>query len=956
MKILRVLLLILLFIDVGSGQVYDNNIIFLRAKYSFNYLESPFNFAGRNINVDVPFVILHNKPAVVVNNNQLLFACDGGRILNRKYSIMKNSEGLRGHPAFGVSPNIALRQIADTTKYFIFTGSDSSRTEPQSGQLFYSEVDLEGDNGDGEVVSSSKNTYVNDSFVNVMSYTTACDGYWFVTRNNFGVYHSYKINKNGLAAHPVISTDGYGIDYKNRFVANEAIIDFNHDGTKLLASHGEGSNFLNVFNFDKLTGKLSDKKEFLISTDMRSVVALAFDRLGNTYYFSEYFNEKYQIVQVVIDDALKEVNRQIIFKGVIPNRTPGLFFNSPVSDLKVGADNNLYFNIGSYIIKWSPNTLSLDTLLDRVKGVDGIRSIGALYFPQRVAYFPTLIRKNTSDSLFKCRDDYVELYSQRKLENVIWNNTIRQDTLKVSTPGRYTMTANDETCTYYDTVYVINKDESLIFEKQFHLCGDNEVEVQLPSSFTDVMWKDGINNIVNTRIISKSGTFQFQATIGQCTFIDSILVSSQSNFQPLPDTILCPFSNLSLTLDPKYNNIVWSDDLGNYRTKTFDRAGVYSYEALSGKCKVKDTFEVRYIELQNLILQKNEDTLSLCPGQTLFIESDSRVMNPIWDDQISSYSIIVKETGWHIIRGAYQGCKVEDSIFVKDINIPTVKEDQVLCDEGEVIFTPSPHLVPYARLDSNNSPPPWSFYKEGIYTYTIQFSGCTLQDTIKVVASKSSNSKIRDTLICANESFTLVLPQNYQDILWNDGNTQRIRTLTKNGKYNFNAKDGSCIVKDTFQLGILPVSTSPLKNEITLCEIDSLPYYKSIEWAPYSFPLTERFYKFKFSDSLGCSTDHQILIKLSQCEPCDFILPNIMKVDMPMQIYSSCESTIFDFFLYDRWGNLVYKGEKLTTSDKTITIDNSLWVDGVYSYRLDHNIGDSSRKVNVKFGTIIFIK
>lgn len=105
-------------------------------------------------------------------------------------------------------------------------------------------------------------------------------------------------------------------------------------------------------------------------------------------------------------------------------------------------------------------------------------------------------------------------------------------------------------------------------------------------------------------------------------------------------------------------------------------------------------------------------------------------------------------------------------------------------------------------------------------------TGCVYSDTMDVTIINSSNlpSFSLDTVICGAGSFTYdITMSGVSSYQWFDGNTQAVRTFSKDGSYWFDRFfPGGCSVRDTLTLKFAIVSIDPVaEDEFYLCGQDT---------------------------------------------------------------------------------------------------------------------------------------
>jgi PKD repeat protein len=135
-------------------------LLLILGRFSFAQKEANIWYFGNRTGLDFntqPLTILYNSKlnssegsgSVADSSGNLLFYSDGDTIWNKDHKIMNNGTGLSNKYS-GSSPSAALivRQPLSKRYYYIFNSGERTT----SRDVFYSIVDMDGDNGNGKVI------------------------------------------------------------------------------------------------------------------------------------------------------------------------------------------------------------------------------------------------------------------------------------------------------------------------------------------------------------------------------------------------------------------------------------------------------------------------------------------------------------------------------------------------------------------------------------------------------------------------------------------------------------------------------------------------------------------------------------------------------------------------------------------------------------------------------------
>lgn len=249
--------------------------------------------SGSPVNMGGSSMIQFEGCASVSNaNGDLLFYTNGVTVYNKLNQVMMNGTGLMGHQSSTHSALI-VPNPGNGNRYYIFTTDAGAYENPPNDGFRYSEVDIIMDNGNGAVVSSSKNILLMDSCTEKIAATIHGNGtdYWVVThRWKSNAFYAYHVSASGISA-PVISSTGSLHTGNDDNTIGQ--MKFNPQGNKLaLAVYLDG--FYELFDFDKNTGAVSNPIQLTIPTNI-SCYGVEFSPSGNFLYVTtSYFGEVYQ--------------------------------------------------------------------------------------------------------------------------------------------------------------------------------------------------------------------------------------------------------------------------------------------------------------------------------------------------------------------------------------------------------------------------------------------------------------------------------------------------------------------------------------------------------------------------------------------------------------------------------------------------------------------------------------
>ncbi len=247
----------------------------------------------------------------------------------------------------------------------------------------------------------------------------------------------------------------------------------------------------------------------------------------------------------------------------------------------------------------------------------------------------------------------------------------------------------------------------------------------------------------------------------------------------------------------------------------------------------------------------------------------------------------------------------------------------------------------------------------GSYTLALQtIAGCDsiIHLTLQV---NPAYSFVRDTSLCAGESFT------YQG-----------QTLNATGVYPFFLQTTlGCDSTITYNLIVYPIPAPPIlsSNSSVECPGDIMNFQAdtvtggTFTWSgPNNFTSSASSNSFSFDiEDIGI---YSSTVTVNGCESPissidlsilkiftfdDFEFPNVItpngdgindNLDLE-NYFETCQE--FTFFVFNRWGNLVYQQSNTDIPFGGLTLDTATLVDGVYLYKLSYEKGEKNGYIHV---------
>jgi len=595
-------------------------------------------------------------------NGNLLFYTDGQTIWNKFHAIMPNGSDLMGHSSASQSV-IIVPKPTDDNKYYVFT-VDAKNNNLENG-LRYTIVDMQLDNGKGDVEPANKNVHL---FTKVAEKLTAAkhangEDIWIIvhqwgSRN----FLSFKVTADEVELTPVISTTVTSIGNSYSNAIGSIKVSPNND---YLASTTSNLDLIELFHFNNSTGEIS---EFVILDDYEDASGIEFSPDNSKLYVSGSSgsdeNELFQF-DISSADPLTIANSEFL---VYQSETD-------INDLQLAPDGKIY--AAKYFKPYlgrinSPNE----------SGIACDYADSSFYLEGRncqlgLPDFILVVRGFVSP--YTCFGDT----NQFTLYGVVGDYVPRWvfgdgDTSYLTNPAHY----YENPGIYLVEVLVTLEDTSYIFEKKITvhalpdvnlgpdtaICEGTQIELETNGSFESYEWQDG--STMPTFITGTPGFYSLKVIdINGCINSDNINISL-NNISVLdigPDTAICSGEKVILDVGEDYTDILWSDGTKEQTKETGEEGKVSVIVTDTNGCIAGDSLMIELLYAPQVNL--GNDT-TICEGITIELNAGISDGDYLWWDGSTGQTNFVSDSGFYWINVSNQCGIVESSVQIstKDCN------------------------------------------------------------------------------------------------------------------------------------------------------------------------------------------------------------------------------------------------------------------------------------------------
>ncbi|QXP59629.1 T9SS type A sorting domain-containing protein [Olleya sp. HaHaR_3_96] len=280
----------------------------------------------------------------------LLFYTDGVNVWDSNNNVTPNGTGLFGNVS--TSQILIIQKPKTEGMYYIFYADAFGGPNG----LRYSEMNMNLNNGNGDIVNTTKNTLLHLNASEKMSAINHCDGsdIWLATLNfSNNNFYIYKISETGIEQ-PIISNSGNIDDsccHTMKFSPNGSFLAY----TNNFSGNGDDSK---LYSFNALTGIITFHSNLPRNiNNLENNYGLSFSPDNSKLYISSGYNLTSQgVTNVLYQYDMESLDipstKTIIFEELFPNQGVN---PTPFGSLQNGPDGKIY------LARWSAN-LSVNSL------------------------------------------------------------------------------------------------------------------------------------------------------------------------------------------------------------------------------------------------------------------------------------------------------------------------------------------------------------------------------------------------------------------------------------------------------------------------------------------------------------------------------------------------------------------------------------------------------------------
>ncbi len=627
---------------------------------------SPVNLSPSAMNTPEGSASIANK------DGELLFYTNGQTIWNRRHEVMDDGNGLNGNTS-STQSSLIVPHPGNDSLYYVFCVDYHGGSKG----ITYSIVNIKANNGLGRV--TSKNKILTSQTSEKITAVLHCNNkdVWVTVRlwkSNF--FYSFLINKNGLDPDPVISPTPDTLDGQEWGTLGSMKISPN--STRIAAAHGWSINYVELGNFNRLTGEITNAVRLSVSppgytgfdTGPYGVEFSPDSRF--LYVYCAYGGSKSQIYQF-------DLNNPTVTDIMNSRKLVAELNYSYAGSLQLAPDHKIYvtnsFDSSLSVINQPNNPFPL---CDFQFAQHKLNAKCALGLPNFISTYldPNFSPGDFSTTGCASRNLNFNLSSFTDVIGARWNfgdpasgannlSTNLSPTHVYPADGFYNVTLILTRSCSIDTVRkrVYAGNLQLNLPALGSGCTGDSLILSVPF-YADLKYRWNTGSRSNTTSVTGPGRYWVTATAG-CAFSDTIDISfaNKPSFSLGPDRIVCTGDQVLLDPGIAGMSYQWSNGALS-QSINVNRVGMYWLKITSGAgCSWSDTISINDKPFPPVFLGKD----------TLICETEQLILNPkitqgglsyLWQDGSTASSFVVKQGGTYHVK-VFDNCTVkQDTIIV----------------------------------------------------------------------------------------------------------------------------------------------------------------------------------------------------------------------------------------------------------------------------------------------------
>jgi hypothetical protein len=619
-----------------------------------------------------PFESQEGCAAISDRNGNLLFYTNGVNVWDKNHQLMRGDNRLSFINSTTTTQVITVPVPKDPFRYYIFT------PQYQGRDFKYSMVDMRLNNGLGGVVFGNALLYLKSTEKVCVVKHSVDSSLWLISHEyGTNIFRSYYIDENRID--PLFVESATGTVHAVNFDGSNAqgYLKPSPDGTRLACAISGEIGKLELFKFDRSTGKVSFEMNLFQGSVSSGNYGIEFSPDGSKLYHS-----------LIDAKGLYQFDLNAGNENQIKSSAT-MLSTEVVGALQLGPDGKIYvinrFEDRKYLSRINnPDALAFGCGFEKnavyLEGGEAHAGLPEFNIPvvrPEILFMNPCAKQGTAFSLI----------NTKPVSTVIWNfgdpvstDNLSNDVQAIHTynvAGNYqvsvTVTYTDNTTFTFDKIITIYG-VSVNLGKDTTLC-DGSPPLTLNATYNGELvsyqWSTGASAPV---VEEGPGKYWVKVTNYLCTTTDTIDIKYLSApHAELKDTVLCSGQALEINFNDQNTSYLWNDGFPGGK-RDISITGKYTLTAsnLCGSFASKADVMV----IPKLLVNLGNDT-TICHNQKLALDVTTEAATYRWQDNSDKGSYIISGEGTYWVDLNNRCESVRDSIVVKyhtlsDYSIPNV--------------------------------------------------------------------------------------------------------------------------------------------------------------------------------------------------------------------------------------------------------------------------------------------
>lgn len=699
MKTPRIIFLLLILLSISSFAQKETYIWYFGKHAGIDFNQTP-----PTVLTNGALNQMEGCSSICNQAGQLLFYTDGITVWNKNHVVMPNGTGLGGD-YHSTNSGLIVKQPGNTNIYFVFTAGSAI----SSNYLRYSVVDMSLNGALGAV--TLKNVFLRANMtekLGAVTHNNNQDIWVFSHERNSTNYVKYLVSATGVSTE-IIQTIGTLVN------SETGSLIFSHCGNKL-ANANPLTNILDIFDFDRSTGIISNAQQIPFSSAVR--------------WLEFSYNSEYLYVVIGHPTSLYQVT---VATGVCS------FIASPpveLGQLQLAPDGKIY--VAEYYYP-APETYNPSDYLGVINNPE-LPGVSCNFVQQGVFLningntqcwrgipsFVSTVNRNPVDlgpDTSICAANSITFHSGAGYNSYLWQDGSTDSVYTATTSGVYSVTVTDNCEIYTDSVVLnIVPYPQPDLGSGTAICPNDSIILDPGPGFLSYLWQDGSTD--STFTVTLPGVYWclVNTICGNQSDTVIILPGLQPSINLGPDTSICENSTITFHAGGGYNSYLWQNGSTD-SVFVATAVGLYSV-TVTNNCGT-DTDSVRIINTSPNPQPDLGNDSSFCFSVSITLDAGSGYAEYYWQNGTTNQTFPVNAPGTYFVTvtNSY-GCKGSDTIniLLEDMPVISLGTDKSLCDAVSFVLDPGPEFNSYLWQDGSSGQT-FLASSEGIYSVTVT-NGC----------------------------------------------------------------------------------------------------------------------------------------------------------------------------------------------------------------------------------------